>query len=103
MVSDSLTASGSSRNRRPPPDDFYTPLVMTSETVVDAFGDMDLPEEYLFAGMYVIMVSSLVTFQLNSRELLVSLEAEGPAFLGYYGGLAAMPLGVFLMLNKKKR
>ena len=30
MVSNSLTASESSRNRRPPPDDLYTPFVMTS-------------------------------------------------------------------------
>ena len=30
MVSNSLTASESCPNRRPPPDDFYTPFVMTS-------------------------------------------------------------------------
>ncbi len=31
MVSNSLTASESCPNRRPPPDDFYTPFVMTSQ------------------------------------------------------------------------
>ena len=30
MVSNSLMASESCRNRRPPPDDVYTPFVMTS-------------------------------------------------------------------------
>ena len=34
MVSTSLTASESCRNRRRPPDDFYTPSVMTSELAV---------------------------------------------------------------------
>ena len=34
MVSNSLTASESSRNRRPQPDDFYTPFVTSSHTMV---------------------------------------------------------------------
>ena len=57
MVSNSLTASESCPNRRPPPDDFYTPFVMTSIKVYEGLSTDSLKavvEEAHEAGLEVV-------------------------------------------------
>ena len=60
-------------------------------------------EALLSVALNIVMWCGLVMFQLSARELLVGLEFKWPTPMIYYVTLGAMPVGVVLGLNTKKR